>query len=66
LLFPKFHAIIPPERGVEMVTGITVDSKGVVIPLEMLDAQGEGIAVLTLAPGAYLIMRSEMLAAYPR
>ena len=35
-----------------MVTGITVDSKGVVIPLEMLDAQGEGIAVLTLAPGA--------------
>jgi hypothetical protein len=49
-----------------MVTGITVDSKGVVIPLEMLDAQGEGIAVLTLAPGAYLIMRSEMLAAYPR
>ncbi len=49
-----------------MVTGITVDSKGVVIPLEMLDAQGVGIAVLTLAPGAYLIMRSEMLAAYPR
>lgn len=49
-----------------MATGITVDDKGIFIPLEMLDAQGEGIAVLTLAQGAYLIMRSEMLAAYPR
>jgi len=49
-----------------MGADIEVNSKGVVIPLEILDAQGEGIAVLTLAPGAYLIMRSEMLAAYPR
>ena len=49
-----------------MATGITVDSKGVVIPVEMLNAQGESLVVLTLARGAYLIMRSEMLAAYPR
>jgi hypothetical protein len=49
-----------------MATGITVDSEGVVIPLEMLNTQGEGLVVLTLARGAYLIMRSEMLAAYPR
>lgn len=49
-----------------MTTGVTVDGKGVILPLEMLDAQGEGIVVLTLARGAYLIMRSEMLAAYPR
>ena len=49
-----------------MATGITVDSKGVVIPLEMLNAQSEGLVVLALARGAYLIMRSEMLAAYPR
>ena len=51
---------------IEMATGITVDSKGVVIPVEMLNAQGESLVVLTLARGAYLIMRSEMLAAYPR
>lgn len=50
----------------KMMRGITVGKEGVVIPLEMLDAQGEGIVVLTLARGAYLIMRSEMLAAYPR
>jgi len=49
-----------------MATGIKIDSEGVVIPLEMLDAQGEGIVVLTLARGAYLIMRSDMLRAYPR
>jgi len=49
-----------------MAKGITVDSKGVTLPLEMLNAQGEGIAVLTLARGAYLIMSSDMLAAYPR
>jgi len=48
------------------VTDIKVDSKGITIPLEMLNVQGEGVAVLTLARGAYLIMRSEMLAAYPR
>ena len=49
-----------------MATDITVDSKGVVIPLEMLNAQSEGLVVLALARGAYLIMRSEMLASYPR
>ena len=49
-----------------MPTGITISSEGVVIPLEMLDTQGEGIAILTLARGAYLIMRSEMLETYPR
>jgi hypothetical protein len=50
----------------KMATDITVDSKGVVLPLEMLNAYGEGIAVLTLARGAYLIMSADMLAAYPR
>ena len=49
-----------------MATDITVDSKGVILPLEMLNAYGEGIAVLTLARGAYLIMSADMLAAYPR
>jgi hypothetical protein len=32
----------------------------------MLDVEGEGIAVLTLARGAYLIMRSDILASYPQ
>ena len=50
----------------KMATDITVDSKGVVLPLEMLNTHGEGIAVLTLARGAYLIISADMLAAYPR
>ena len=49
-----------------MTTGITIGSEGVVLPLEMLNIQGEGITVLTLAQGAYLIIRSDVLAAYPR
>ncbi|MBM4457177.1 MAG: hypothetical protein FJ011_05335 [Chloroflexi bacterium] len=48
-----------------MLTGITVDSQRVSIPVEML-GDGEGMAVLTLARGAYLIMRSDLLATYPR
>ena len=48
-----------------MATGIMANSEGVTIPLEMLDVQGEGIAVLTVAPGAYLIVRSEKLTVYP-
>ncbi len=49
-----------------MTTGIMVDRENVVIPMKVMDAQNDGIVVLTLARGAYLIMRSEMLAAYPR
>jgi hypothetical protein len=49
-----------------MATGITDESEGVFLPLEMPNVQGEGIAVLTLAQGAYLIIRSDVLAAYPR
>ncbi len=51
-------------RGTEMLAGITVDSQRVSIPVEMF-GDGEGMAVLTLARGAYLIMRSDLLAIYP-
>ena len=50
---------------IEVARGITVDSSGVTLPLEMLNAQGEGIAILTLARGAYLVMNADMLASYP-
>jgi hypothetical protein len=48
-----------------MLTGIMIDSQRVSIPVEMFD-DGEGMAVLTLARGAYLIIRSDLLATYPR
>jgi hypothetical protein len=48
-----------------MLTGIMIDSQRVSIPVEMF-GDGEGMAVLTLARGAYLIMRSDLLATYPR
>jgi len=49
-----------------MTADIVVDSRGVVIPAEVFLAQDDGIAVLTLARGAYLIMRAGLLAVYPR
>lgn len=50
-----------------MLTGITVEAESIKIPLGLLtDSEDEGLAVLTLAEGAYLIMRSDVLAAYPR
>ncbi len=48
-----------------MAQDITIDSKGVTLPLEMLDVQNEGVAVLTLGPGAYLIIGADRLLAYP-
>lgn len=48
-----------------MAQDITIDSKGVTLPLEMLDIQNEGVAVLTLGPGAYLIIGADRLMAYP-
>jgi len=53
-------------KGMEMATSISVEKTGVVIPLKMLENQDEGITILTLADGAYLIIRSDLLAAYPR
>ncbi len=44
---------------------ITVDQRGMLIPLETLDVTGTGIAVIALARGAYLIMRPDLLAAFP-
>jgi hypothetical protein len=49
-----------------MATGIRIDNGSVVIPLELLDSPEEGLAVLTLARGAFLVMRTEMLDALPR
>ena len=49
-----------------MATEIMVDGENVVIPLEVLNTQNDGLTVLTLARGAYLIMRSDLLASYPR
>ncbi len=48
-----------------MAADIVVDSRGVVIPAEVFLAQDEGIAVLTLTRGAYLLIRAGLLAAYP-
>ncbi len=48
-----------------MAQDITIDGKSVTLPLEMLDIQDEGVAVLTLAPGAYLIIGADKLTAYP-
>lgn len=48
-----------------MLTDITIDRQRVSIPVEMF-GDGEGMAVLTLARGAYLIIRSDLLATYPR
>ena len=44
---------------------ITVDQRGMLIPLETLDVTGTGIAVIALARGAYLIIRPDLLAAFP-
>lgn len=49
-----------------MATGIRIDDGSVVIPLELLDSSDEGLAVLTLARGAFLVMSTEMLDALPR
>ena len=50
-----------------MPTAITIDAENIKIPLDLLtDLRDEGLAVLTLAQGAYLIMRSDVLIAYPR
>jgi len=49
-----------------MATGIKIDNGSVVIPLELLDSPDQGLAVLTLARGAFLVMRAEMLDALPR
>jgi len=44
-----------------MDTAITVDNATIRIPLKVLDdTDGAGITVLTLAPGAYLIIRSDL------
>jgi hypothetical protein len=48
-----------------MAQDITIDNKGVTLPLEMLDIQNEGVAVLTLGPGAYLIIGADKLMTYP-
>lgn len=56
--------MIETGKGTEMLAGITVDSQRLSIPVEMF-GDGEGMAVLTLARGAYLIMRSDLLAIYP-
>jgi len=50
-----------------MLTAITIDAENIKIPMDLLaDSRDEGLAVLTLARGAYLIMHSDVLAAYPR
>jgi hypothetical protein len=43
---------------------ITVDQRGMLIPLDTLDVAGTGIAVIALARGAYLIVRPDLLAAF--
>ncbi len=47
-----------------MAKGITVNNDSVTLSLKGL--KEESVAVLPLAHGAYLIMRSDILAAYPR
>jgi hypothetical protein len=49
-----------------MATGIRIDDGSVVIPLELLDTPNQGLAVLTLARGAFLVMSTDVLAALPR
>ncbi len=49
-----------------MATGIRIDNDSVIIPLELLDSPKQGLAVLTLARGAFLVMSTEMLDALPR
>lgn len=45
---------------------VTVEGNSVKIPLELLDEKkDEGLVVLPIAPSAYLIIRSDVLAAYP-
>ena len=46
------------------MSGITIENGSVKIPIEAVE--GDGLVVLTLAPGAYLIIRHDALANYPR
>jgi hypothetical protein len=45
---------------------VTLEGNSVKIPLELLDEKkNEGLVVLSIAPSAYLIIRSDALAIYP-
>jgi hypothetical protein len=46
------------------MSAITIENGSVKIAIEAVE--GDGMVVLTLAPGAYLILRKEALANYPR
>lgn len=46
---------------------ISLQEDNVVIPLELLDdASGEGLVVLSLAKGAYFVIRADIFTTYPR
>jgi hypothetical protein len=45
------------------MSAITIENSNIKIPVEMVE--GDGLAILTLAQNAYLVVRAETLSRYP-